>query len=374
MGDLARWRNLRMDFDSRDNAIAPASGRRGIERGQGDAEISRRGPGSFSARPRSPEPFAKYTCGDRNGVVWSSKDFLVCAERPLKGKLMDAMIDPSKAPSDRLIFADQPLVCRVEAAWDHLGVENALAQNRRNPGAKAEILGVGGGHAVYLGAGSPLSQAQGLGLNGPVSDDELARMERFFKDRVTPTQIEVASLADATLLTRLGQRGYLIMEQTHSLVAPLTPRMDLEASSYRSSGKPDVRQVDAAELEGWVDMLLRAFFDEPELPPPMLREGALAMASVPGVTAWVASVDGQPAGGGSLMIHGKLALICGDGTLARFRQRGVQSALLQARLAHAQAAGCDLAAICTQPGSGSQRNAERQGFQVVYARTMMVRH
>ncbi len=44
-----------------------------------------------------------------------------------------------------------------------------------------------------------------------------------------------------------------------------------------------------------------------------------------------------------------------------------------ARLAEARKAGCDLAVICTQPGSGSQRNAERQGFQVVYARTMMVK-
>ena len=74
------------------------------------------------------------------------------------------------------------------------------------------------------------------------------------------------------------------------------------------------------------------------------------------------------------MIHGGLALICGDGTLPSFRHRGVQTLLLQARLAHAAASGCKLAAICTQPGSGSQRNAERQGFQVVYARTMLIHH
>ncbi len=53
--------------------------------------------------------------------------------------------------------------------------------------------------------------------------------------------------------------------------------------------------------------------------------------------------------------------------------KGVQSALLRARLDQARQAGCDLAVICTQPGSGSQRNAERQGFSVAYARTMMVR-
>jgi len=74
------------------------------------------------------------------------------------------------------------------------------------------------------------------------------------------------------------------------------------------------------------------------------------------------------------MIHDHLVLICGDGTLPQFRHRGVQTQLLRARLAHAQREGCKLAAICTQPGSGSQRNAERQGFRTVYARTMLVRH
>ena len=71
-----------------------------------------------------------------------------------------------------------------------------------------------------------------------------------------------------------------------------------------------------------------------------------------------------------LVIHDGLALFCGDGP--SFRHRGVQRRFF-ARLAHALAAGCRLAMICTQPGSGSQRNAERQGFRVAYARTMLTK-
>ena len=97
------------------------------------------------------------------------------------------------------------------------------------------------------------------------------------------------------------------------------------------------------------------------------------MASIPMVSCWLARVDGRIAGGGALVIHDGLALICGDGTLPEFRSQGVQTALLRARLDHARRSGCDLAVICTQPGSSSQRNAERQGFQVVYARTLMSR-
>ena len=116
------------------------------------------------------------------------------------------------------LFADLALARRVEAAWDFLGVENARARARLAPESGAEVIEVGGGHAVFLGAGSPLSQAQGLGLYGEVAIDDLGKMERFFQDRGTQTQIEVASMADPSLLAALSLRGYMIAEQTHSLV------------------------------------------------------------------------------------------------------------------------------------------------------------
>jgi hypothetical protein len=47
--------------------------------------------------------------------------------------------------------------------------------------------------------------------------------------------------------------------------------------------------------------------------------------------------------------------------------------LIQARLTFAAAADCDLAKVTTLPGSGSQRNVERQGFRVAYTQTVMVR-
>ena len=140
-----------------------------------------------------------------------------------------------------------------------------------------------------------------------------------------------------------------------------------------STAAVDVVGVESHRFAFWVDMVLECFFEEPASAPPALRDGAIAMAGVSGFSAWLARVDRQPAGGASLIIHDDLALFCGDGTLPTFRHRGVQTALLRARLAHAVAAGCRLAVICTQPGSGSQRNAERQGFRMVYARTMMTK-
>jgi hypothetical protein len=37
------------------------------------------------------------------------------------------------------------------------------------------------------------------------------------------------------------------------------------------------------------------------------------------------------------------------------------------------AAGCDLAVVTTQPGSTSQRNVQRSGFDLLYTRAVLVK-
>ena len=130
---------------------------------------------------------------------------------------------------------------------------------KRAPGSGAEVIEVGGGHVVFLGAGSPLSRALNLGLHGPVVGDDLGRMERFFRDRGGTTQIEVASLADPSLLAALSARGYLIAEQTHSLVCSLKAKPLREQPTHRSAstGHVEIIRVGPDELEHWVDVVLR---------------------------------------------------------------------------------------------------------------------
>ena len=155
------------------------------------------------------------------------------------------------------------------------GCKTPLPRGRRAPELGADVLAVGGGHAVFLGSGSPLSQAQGLGLNGPVAEGELARMEQFFKDRDTQAQVEVASLADPSLLASLSLRGYLIAEQTHSLVCPLEHAAWGEPGRppSRSSGALEILRVGTDALEHWVDVVLGCFFQEPDEPPALVARG-----------------------------------------------------------------------------------------------------
>lgn len=57
----------------------------------------------------------------------------------------------------------------------------------------------------------------------------------------------------------------------------------------------------------------------------------------------------------------------------RFGYGNVQTALLSARLADAAAAGCDIAVVTTQPGSKSQQNVQRRGFDLLYTRAILVK-
>jgi GNAT superfamily N-acetyltransferase len=96
-------------------------------------------------------------------------------------------------------------------------------------------------------------------------------------------------------------------------------------------------------------------------------------AALPGVRRYVALRDGVIAGGASWHPAEGIAQFTGAATAPVHRRHGIQTALLSARLADAASAGCDLAVITTQPGSKSQQNAQRRGFDLLYTRAILVK-
>jgi GNAT superfamily N-acetyltransferase len=68
-----------------------------------------------------------------------------------------------------------------------------------------------------------------------------------------------------------------------------------------------------------------------------------------------------------------IAQLAGAATLPEHRRRGIQGALLAARLEAACRAGCELATVTTQPGSKSQENVQKQGFELLYTRAILVK-
>ena len=92
-----------------------------------------------------------------------------------------------------------------------------------------------------------------------------------------------------------------------------------------------------------------------------------------GLRLFLAERDGKPIAAGALGLCAGVAHLAGASTIPEGRQRGAQLALLDHRLRYAVAHGCDVALMAALPGSGSQRNAERNGFRIAYTRIKWTR-
>jgi GNAT superfamily N-acetyltransferase len=128
-----------------------------------------------------------------------------------------------------------------------------------------------------------------------------------------------------------------------------------------------VRVVGPGEHELWARTAARGWGEFEGLGDFILGLSRVSAAREDAVS-FLAELDGRAVAAGALSIWEGVALLAGASTVPEARRRGAQLALLDARLAHAAAHGCDLAMMCAQPGSASQRNAERQGFRIAYTR------
>lgn len=70
-----------------------------------------------------------------------------------------------------------------------------------------------------------------------------------------------------------------------------------------------------------------------------------------------------------MFVYKDTALLAGASTVPEARNRGCQNALLSARLELATNNGCTLAMMAASPGSQSQKNAQKNGFNIAYTRT-----
>jgi hypothetical protein len=127
----------------------------------------------------------------------------------------------------------------------------------------------------------------------------------------------------------------------------------------------------AADPEVYARTVMCGFFGREAVTEEELQLGR-TLFGMPRSTPLLALVDGIPAGGCGLSVRNGVASLYGDGVLNDFRRRGVHQAMIAARLRRAVEEGCDLATAGTVPGSVSQRNYGRLGFEVAYTKITMV--
>lgn len=263
------------------------------------------------------------------------------------------------------IYCDRELARRLERTEARANAEFVEARAEVAPSVGAGWIDVAGTYALFDGVGSPLTQTFGLGVFDPITATEVERMEDYFFERGADVCHEVCSLVDPSLLALLSDRGYRPIELSSVLCRPIDREIRLEAPRDEALR---TRHIVAGEEGLWARVTADGWRDvTPELGDYLSGLDQIN-AHRPDTHCFVAELEGQAVAAGGLSVFENVGLLAGACTIAAWRRRGAQTALLEHRLRFAAGHGCDLAMVVTQPGSASQRNAERQGFRVAYTR------
>ena len=200
-----------------------------------------------------------------------------------------------------------------------------------------------------------LNHAVGMGAEGPVTDDDLDAMQRFYAD----VGVDHFVAAHGELADRLRLRGF---------------RDDYAWTRFGRDASPaparatDLRIAEARE-GGPIGEIVASAFDMP----PDFADWMGAIAGRPGWT-WLVAWSGEVAAGvGALFAHGEVGWLGFGATRPEHRGRGAQGAILAGRIERARELG--LRRLVTETGvpgedgpGPSYRNILRAGFEEIEVR------
>ena len=266
-------------------------------------------------------------------------------------------------------LVDKALARRLESCEEMPQVLYARIFQRTRPEIGAAEEEVCGGHMVFAGLGSPIGRATGVGFDRPFDTDDLDRIEQFYRARKAPSQVDLTPLHESAVFELFKERGYAIAELNNVLYRKLDTKVESSSLPERCS----IRRSHPEEAEVTGSIVESAFF--PDGAPEAFRGLIAPLYQMENALAFVATIDDKPVacGTGVVIKEHKVFALCGAGTLDNYRGRGLQTALLCARMAAALEAGCEYAVVVTQGGTTSQRNAERLGFQVAYSKVTVIK-
>jgi GNAT superfamily N-acetyltransferase len=274
------------------------------------------------------------------------------------------------------VFADTRLAARIDRAEANMCAEIADVVRTNRPDRSPSVIPISGGLAVFVSPSSPVNKVIGLALDTPLDLQALEKIETEWQANGEPVRVEMAVLTDPSVGGVLTDRGYRL----HGFENVLGRSLDDDFQEARFPGiSIDLARDD--ELPAWMDAAVEAFMHldgtgsvpDDSLSREQMAEVLADVMGAPGFIRYLARVDGEIVGEAAMRIDGSLAQLAGAGTIPKARGRGVQKALLYRRLADARRAGCTLAVVTTAPGTRSQENVMRRGFELLYTRAILIR-
>jgi hypothetical protein len=265
-----------------------------------------------------------------------------------------------------LIYSDLSLSQKLERTEGRANADFIDTRARLDPASGACWIETGGAYAMFDGPDSPLTQTFGLGIFEDATNEILAEIETFFLERKAPIFHEVSPMADPSLMTLLNERGYRPIELTSVMYREISH----DAIAFRQRDpRLSTRVINNDEVDLWARTSAKAWATvHKSLAEFMLNFGQIS-AQCPGGRPYIAELDGEAIATGMLFIFDDVCILAGASTIPEGRNKGAQNALLEDRLKFAAEAGCTLAIMGAAPGSQSQSNAQKNGFNIAYSRT-----
>ena len=236
------------------------------------------------------------------------------------------------------------------------------AMAARSPETELSVAELAGGCLAFSGSDVPLTRAIGVGTLGPIGEDEVDRVEAFYKVRNSPVRLVISERTDPRLTYVLKAKGYESGGFMQNWWMPLDRKPAFTASEDIEIVPADLQQADE-----WVKTVA-AGFEEEDVPvdeariPRRVLDTFYCLGFADGAQPFFAKHNGVIAGGGVLHITGETASIRTTSCRVEHRNHGVQRALLAFRLNAAANAGCRFAFSSTDKPGPSSRNLRRFGF------------
>lgn len=264
-----------------------------------------------------------------------------------------------------MIYSDILLAQKLERTEARANADFVKTRARIDPECGAAWIEVGGAYAMFDGPESPLTQTFGLGVFEDATAETLDRFESFFKERGAPVFHEISPMADQSILSLLTERGYRPIELTSVMFRELNAE---NAGSRPRDPELSTRIIRDDESDLWAQTSAAAWMTEHEALGEFMFKFGQVSARCEGAYPFLAELGGRPISTGMLFIYNDVCILAGASTIPEGRNRGAQNALLRERLALAKTRGCKLAMMGAAPGSQSQKNAQKNGFQIAYTR------
>jgi GNAT superfamily N-acetyltransferase len=264
---------------------------------------------------------------------------------------------------------------RIAAAFAELGeVAQPFDATDDGPGVMAR-----GAPGLWVNA------AAGFGMSGPIPRDRFHAMVEFYTSAGIEPRVELSPFVHPENLQHLEALGFGIRAFEFILYRKLGDAREQFAPVVPAPAGLTIEVVDPSNAELvhlWARVSCGAFLPPEKQPPPEFIALTEKCARHPRCTAVLARIDGEPAGGGGMEVWTHpdrrarlrhIATLWGVAVRPEFRRRGIQQALIAARLAMARDRGIQVVTIGSRPGVATERNVRRMGFAVAYTKVMMAK-